>query len=109
MIRITFADHAEIDTEPPGDHPPPARFDADPDISAEIAVERGLATEQEQEWVAWLEEPPLRIENGDTIEVEVPDAATRAYVVDDQAPLLSNEDGTLTRLDNLMPDPTNRK
>lgn len=105
MIRITFPDHDLIETTPPGD-PPPPRFDADPDISAEIAVERGVATAWEREWVAWLQEPPLRIDRGDTIEVEIPDAGASAYVVDEQAPLLANQDGTFTRLDNLMPDPT---
>jgi hypothetical protein len=53
-------------------------------------------------------------ETGDMIEVELtidqaqPFTAT-SYIVDDKAPLLSNEDGTVTRLDSAVPDPTEKK
>ncbi len=103
--RFTFRDTELVETTPPAVEPP-ARFDAVPGISAEKAVERGIATPVEEAWVEWMREEPLVVETGDTIEVELDPEQMRkgaitSYVVNDaEAPLLANPDGTFTRLDN---------
>lgn len=106
-VRLTFpAEPKAIKTEPPASGPPPAHFDPDPDVSAEIAVEDGVATEQEVAWVEWLREEPIAVESADRIEVEVELGEATSYFPPDDAPLVADpEDGTLTTLESALPDP----
>ena len=111
-VRFTFNDTEQVGSEPDTSRLPAfRRFDPDPGIDAEIAVERGVATPEQEEYVEQLKaERPLGVETGDKIEVEVTEeqaASGKAiYFVDEAgAPLLANEDGSVTRRDSAVPDP----
>ena len=102
-ITWTFHDAEQVPAESPDASHLPSRFDADPGISAEIAVERGEATPEEQAFYDELQaDHPLMVETGDKIEVETNHAPGKAvsHFVDGEAPLLSNPDGSVTRLDS---------
>ena len=108
--RVTFpADPVLMTTTPPG-RPPPARFDADPDISAEKAVERGVATEAEAAWVEWLQEEPTAIANDEddieyTLGADVDPGEAVVHFDRPDAPKIANEKGGETTLETTQPDP----
>lgn len=115
IIRFTFPDTDRLPGVPHAHKPPPPRYDPDPGISAEIAVETGVANEEEEAWVEWLREPGRSVLTGDSIEVDMtpeqaaPGVLTTYFVDDLGAPKLSNPDGTVTRVDSTVPDPTHER
>ena len=112
-----FPDVEQVPAESPDASHLASRFDADPGISAEIAVERGEATPEEEDFVEQLRaEQPLEVETGDTIEAEVPFDPEQtkpqavAYFPDQAAALLANEDGaTFTQRETATPNPTRQE
>lgn len=112
-IRFKFP-HTEELGIPPDESKLPAfrRFDADPAVDAETAVERGVATPEEEDFVRESEAyEPYVHDTGDTDEVEVPDEQAApgkavAYFTDTdkRAPDLANEDGSFTWRESAHPD-----
>jgi hypothetical protein len=113
-IRFKFP-HIEEVGIPPDESRLPAmpELDADRAVAAEIAVERGIATPEQEEYVSESEAfQPYLHDTGDTDEVEVPDAQAapgKAAVyftdTDKRAPDIANEVGSFTWLESARPDP----
>jgi hypothetical protein len=114
-IRFTFNDTEEIGL-PPDESRLPAMPELDQEraVAAEIAVERGIATPEQEEYVEQLHtDRPLLVETGDQSQYEAGreqyDRAGRAarekgsgtvgscVENDQEAELLGNEDGTFTQ------------
>ncbi|MGH2980857.1 MAG: hypothetical protein ACRDKV_02285 [Solirubrobacterales bacterium] len=72
-VRLTFNDTEQVPADSPDASHLPSRFDADPAISAEIAVERGEATLEQKEFVDALNaDYPLLVSTGHSTEYELP-------------------------------------
>jgi hypothetical protein len=118
-IRLTFHDGEELSTRPDESKlPAMPGLDADPAVAAEVAVERGIATPEQADYVEQCESyDPYLATSEDTDEVEISAeqeararaarrSLTHAYFPEDDAhPVLVNEDGSTTRLVNAQPDP----
>lgn len=108
-IRLTFDDAELVWPEPDASRLPAfRRFDADPAIDAEIAVERGVATPEEEEYVEELRgAKPIPVRTGVGIEVEIPAGQSASGYFEEGGQLLGNEDegGGLTLIYSAVPDP----
>lgn len=118
-IRFTFMDsEAYPATGPDDSHLPPGE-DADRGISAEIAVERGDPTPEQEAFVQALKEDQEQhdlFRDGNTTEVTVGSEAAVREALQRGGPLavsnfigaggmLSNPDGTFTFTEDARPDP----
>jgi hypothetical protein len=113
VVRLIFPEVEQVPPDSPDASHLPSTHDADPGVSAEIAVERGEATPQQEAYVEALDaDQPLLVGRGETIEVEheaPPRSAASTFSDTGDEPMLANPDGTFTRLESTRPDPSEER